>query len=186
MNRLGKITRIEELAKTAREAKPIFEKNGTLYYMPEDYAAIKEFETYGGNMEALEVNARQLQIDVERNTYYSTGGDIKAVPMEAFKNAYKVTTEGRGEKKETILHVVFDPVAIIFQESGDIPLELITAYRFVRVGKDLNFLGVERVKADEFINDYRNKLSVEAVMDLLPALSEANKVGETIEDKLPI
>ena len=163
---------VTEIIESAQKVKPVAEKDGRKIVSFEDAAIL-------ANKEGIEPTPKTGQRTYNPDgTLARTRKAVAAInPHNYFLNRMKIMS-----KK---FKVVVDYRAIVEQASGSVYIKNIPAYVFTKdANGELYIEKVETISDTEFISDYTNMLSEDAMKQIAPLI--ANFGSEVTASEIPI
>ena len=173
-------TTIKEILDAAENVTPIGEVNGVKIMSFHDQNVAAQADLINGEVDP---GFAQMNPDgsIARSNYKYSAINVDALYENRFRKV--VETDAAGEKKEK-LQVVVDYRACKEQKNGRIYTKTIPAFVVSRKGKRLVVENTVLITDDEFIMDFKSKLNMDAMNEILPliqnAVSDVSPVGLNI------
>lgn len=166
-----------DILKAAEQVKPIAEVNGIPYVSAEDGEIIRSAAVIEG-----EPDFPRVKFNPDGSVARSRT-DCAVVNAEImYQNRFRNITDKDGNV--VAVQVIVDPQAIATQTSGSVYARRITAYEFIREGKNLKLKAVITVSEDEFVREFDKTLAVRDMELLLPLIQGAG--SDTTRENLAI
>ncbi|MBO7733958.1 MAG: hypothetical protein J6S67_15445 [Methanobrevibacter sp.] len=173
-------TTIKEILDAAENVKPIGEVNGVKIMSFHDQNVAAQADLINGEADP---GFAQMNPDgsIARSNYKYSAINVDALYENRFRKV--VEKDAAGETKEK-LQVVVDYRACKEQKNGRIYSKTIPAFVVCRKGKKLVVENTVLITDDEFIMDFKSKLNMDAMNEILPliqnAVSDVSPVGLNI------
>lgn len=173
-------TTIKEILDAAENVKPLGEVNGVKVMSFRDQNVAAQADMINGDVDP---GFAQMNPDgsIARSNYKYSAINVDALYENRFRKV--VEKDAAGETKEK-LQVVLDYRACKEQKNGRIYTKTIPAFVVSRKGKKLAIENTVLITDDEFITDFKSKLNMDAMNEILPliqnAVSEVSPVGLNI------
>lgn len=168
---------LRNILKEAEKVRPLAEVNGMKITTYEDGVVLAEEEKMNELVHGKQLNSYPLNADGTPTGSRTSVANVN--PNKMFNNRARLVKGEDG--KVNAIQVVIDKRAVSDHQRGaEIYKSRVDVYELKRINKKLVCGRPFTVTAEEFVREFDTKLSVNAMLEVMPAIAECQyPVGET-------